>query len=95
MKILSLSAIILLALISVAWGQTKKPRTLDELAVYSGTDRQQILFEGAKAEGKVVWYTSPSGVYREIVEAFKKKYPAISIEPYRGGSVDTGTAAFQ
>ena len=75
MKILSLSAIILLALISVAWGQTKKPRTLDELAVYSGTDRQQILFEGAKAEGKVVWYTSLSGVYREIVEPSRKNIP--------------------
>jgi len=94
MKILSLSAIILLALISVAWGQTKKPRTLDELAVYSGTDRQQILFEGAKVEGKVVWYTSLSGVYREIVDAFKKKYPAISIEPYRGGSVDLAPRLF-
>ena len=32
------------------------------------------------------WYTSLSGVYREIVNAFKRKYPGINIEPFRGGS---------
>jgi hypothetical protein len=32
MKVLSLSAIMILTLISVGWGQTKRPRTLDELA---------------------------------------------------------------
>jgi iron(III) transport system substrate-binding protein len=90
MKVLSLSAIMLLTLISVTWGQTKRPKTLDELATYTGADRQQILLEGAKAEGKVVWYTSLSGVYREIVDAFKRKYPSINIEPYRGGSLELG-----
>ncbi len=90
MKVLSLSAIMLLTLISVTWGQTKRPRTLDELATYTGADRQQILLEGAKAEGKVVWYTSLSGVYREIVDAFKRKYPSINVEPYRGGSLELG-----
>ena len=90
MKVLSLSAIMLLTLISVTWGQTKRPRTLDELATYTGADRQQILLEGAKAEGKVVWYTSLSGVYREIVDAFKRKYPSINIEPYRGGCLELG-----
>jgi iron(III) transport system substrate-binding protein len=91
MKVLSLAAIIVLMLIPVAWGQSKTaktPRTIDELAAYTGADRQQILVEGAKAEGKVVWYTSLAGVYREIVDAFKKKYPNINIEPYRGGTVD-------
>jgi iron(III) transport system substrate-binding protein len=56
--------------------------------VYSGADRQKILLDGAKAEGKVVWYTSLSGNYREIVDAFKKKYPEIQIEVYRAGSTD-------
>ena len=31
-----------------------------------------------------------SGVYRELVEAFKKKYPDIAIDVYRGGSTDLG-----
>jgi len=90
MKAWILSVIMLLTLISVSWGQTKRPKTLDELANYTGADRQQILVEGAKAEGKVVWYTSLSGVYREIVDAFKRKYPNINIEPYRGGSLELG-----
>jgi iron(III) transport system substrate-binding protein len=90
MKVLSFSAIMLLTLISITWGQSKRPRTLDELATYTGSDRQQILLEGAKAEGKVVWYTSLAGVYREIVDAFKRKYPTIDIEPYRGGTTELG-----
>ena len=90
MKVWIFSALMLLTLISVTWGQTKRPKTLDELATYTGADRQQILLEGAKAEGKVVWYTSLSGVYREIVDAFKRKYPSINIEPYRGGSLELG-----
>jgi ABC-type glycerol-3-phosphate transport system substrate-binding protein len=90
MKVLSLSAIMLLTLISASWGQSNRPKTLDELVAYTGSDRQQILLEGAKAEAKVVWYTSLSGVYRELVDAFKRKYPAINIEPFRGGTTELG-----
>ena len=47
----------------------------------TGPDRQKILLEGVKAEGKVLWYTSLSGGnYRELVDAFKKKYPEVPIE---------------
>jgi iron(III) transport system substrate-binding protein len=81
---------ILAIIASPSWGQARRPKTLDELSAYSGQDRQQILLEGAKAEGKVVWYTSLSGVYREIVDAFKRKYPEVSVEAYRGGSIDLG-----
>jgi iron(III) transport system substrate-binding protein len=63
---------------------------LEELAAYAGADRHQILLEGAKIEGKIVWYTSLSGVYRELVDAFKRKYPDVSVEVYRGGSTDLG-----
>jgi len=94
MKVFSLVLVILTAINSFAWGQAKKPRTLDELAAYTGADRYQILLEGAKAEGKIVWYTSLSGVYRELVEAFKRKYPAIAIDVYRGGSTDLAPRLF-
>jgi iron(III) transport system substrate-binding protein len=90
MKVLTFVFLMLLASASSSWAQGKKPKTLDELASYTGQDRQQILLEGAKAEGKVVWYTSLAGVYRDLVDAFKKKYPDISVEPYRGGSTDLG-----
>lgn len=88
MKALGLTMVILLTAVSLGWGQAKKPRTLDELAAYTGPDRHQILLDGAKAEGKIVWYTSLSGVYRELVDTFKRKYPDIAIDVYRGGSND-------
>src|SRR5918999_1684531 len=90
MKFFGLALLIIVTTSSFIWGQAKKPRTLDELVAYSGADRQQILLEGAKAEGKVVWYTSLSGVYRELVDAFKRKYPDVAVEVYRAGSTDLG-----
>jgi iron(III) transport system substrate-binding protein len=90
MKSFCLALVILMVTSSFSWGQTKKPRTLEDLAAYTGADRQQILLEGAKTEGKIVWYTSLSGVYRELVDAFKRKYPDVSVEVYRGGSTDLG-----
>jgi len=90
MRSLSLVLLILAMETSFASGQSTKPRTFDELAAYNGPDRHQILLDGAKLEGKIVWYTSLSGVYRELVDAFKKKYPDIAIDVYRGGSTDLG-----
>jgi iron(III) transport system substrate-binding protein len=88
MKTLTLTVLAILTVSWPAWSQGNKPRTLDELVSYTGSDRQQMLLAGAKAEGKVVWYTSLSGNYKEIVDAFKKKYPEIQIEVYRAGSSD-------
>jgi len=88
MKLFYLAAITLLMLTDLGWGQAKRPRTLDELVSYTGADRQQIILDGAKAEGKLIWYTSLSGNYKEIVEAFKKKYPQVAIDVYRAGSND-------
>ncbi|HWH80292.1 MAG TPA: extracellular solute-binding protein [Candidatus Binatus sp.] len=94
MKIAALMFLLFAISETPSWGQARKPRTLDELASYSGADRHQILLDGAKAEGKIVWYTSLSGVYRELVDVFKKKYPEIAIDVYRGGSTDLGPRLF-
>ena len=53
MKTLCLALFMLGLMVPSSWGQTKKPRTLDELVAYTGADRHQILLEGAKAEGKL------------------------------------------
>ena len=90
MKVFMSALLMIASMSSFSWGQAKKPRTLDELVAYTGPDRHQILLDGAKAEGKIVWYTSLSGVYRELVDAFKRKYPDMSVEVYRGGSTDLG-----
>jgi iron(III) transport system substrate-binding protein len=75
-----------------AWGQTKKPVSFAELAAYTGADREQRLLTGAKAEGKVVWYTSLAGSsYKELAKGFESKYSGMKIEPYRGTSSDIMT----
>jgi iron(III) transport system substrate-binding protein len=77
---------------AIGWAQGKKPDSLAELAAYTGADREQRLLAGAKAEGKVVWYTSLAGSsYKELAKGFETKYPGVRIEPYRGTSVDLMT----
>jgi hypothetical protein len=45
MKKWSLTFVLLAMVVSSSWGQTRKARTLDDLVVYSGKDRHQILLE--------------------------------------------------
>jgi len=69
-------------------GQTARSSTLEELAVYNGTDREQLLVNGAKKEGKVVWYTAMAGgSYKDLARAFEARY-GIPVEAYRGASRD-------
>ena len=46
---------------SDAWVQTRKPMTISELVTYGGKDREQVLYAGARTEGKITWYTSLAG----------------------------------
>src|SRR5689334_24398170 len=64
------------------WAQTSKPSTLSELAKYTGADRERLLYEGAKKEGKLTWYTSlvPN---KQISKMFQAKYPGITVDVYR------------
>ncbi|MFH1123408.1 MAG: extracellular solute-binding protein [Pseudomonadota bacterium] len=64
---------------------SKKPSTVAELALYGGTDRQQILEEGARKEGKLVFYTSGvlKQAVRPIVDAFEARYPFVKVEVWR------------
>ena len=70
-----------------AWGQTAKPSTAAELASYTGPDRERLLLEGAKREGKLVWYTTlATDQNKQISGAFERKYPGVSVETFRTGS---------
>ena len=72
----------------VVSAQTKQPRTLSELVGYTGADREKILVAGAKAEGKVTWYTSLAGSsYKELAQGFEKKY-GVKVDVYRAASND-------
>ena len=84
MKISAIAVLLLLAVPSEAWVQSRKPMTIAELVTYNGADWEQILYAGAKIEGKVVWYTSLAGdSYKGMTKAFETKYPGVRIEAYR------------
>jgi len=86
MKVINLTVAVLFVALS-ATGSLGK--TIQELAQYKGADYEQMLLEGAKKEGKVVWYTSLSGKsYKTIKAKFSEKYPDVKIEVYRAGSKD-------
>jgi len=58
--------------------------TIAYLVTYNGADWEQILYAGAKTEGKVVWYTSLAGdSYKGMTKAFEAKYPGVRVEAYR------------
>jgi len=85
MKVLAAIIIPLSLAVAPAWGQTAK--TAAELGAYAGPDREKILFEGGRREGKLVWYTTlATDQNKQIAAAFEKKYPGISVDTFRTGS---------
>ena len=62
--------------------------TAAEVALLNSPERQKILEEGAKKEGKVVWYTPliVNQAVRPLKEVFEKKYPFITVDFHRANS---------
>jgi iron(III) transport system substrate-binding protein len=87
MKTGFLAILLAASAVGTAWCQSAQPKTAAELAKYLGADRERILYEGAKKEGKLVWYTSLT-VYKEMAKFFEARYPGVSVEPYRATAVN-------
>ena len=84
MMIFWLSIIAIFLWLAALSAQTARPTTIAELVTYDGKDREQIMYGGAKTEGKVTWYTSLAGdSYKGMVKAFETKYPGVKVEAYR------------
>ena len=62
--------------------------SVEDVAMMKSADRQKVLVEGAKKEGKIMWYTTliVDQVVRPVKEAFEKEYPFIQIDFYRGNA---------
>jgi ABC-type Fe3+ transport system substrate-binding protein len=62
--------------------------TVEEIALMNRADRQKILIEGAKREGKISWYTTliVDQVVRPVKDAFEKEYPFLHVEFFRGNA---------
>jgi iron(III) transport system substrate-binding protein len=90
MKKLGAVVLISASLLGSAWGQTYPARTAADLARYAGADRERLLYEGARKEGKLVWYTSLS-TYKELAKAFEAKYPGVTVDFYRAPAINLAT----
>jgi len=88
----SLSAFILgLYMTTPGWAQTAKSLSIEQLAAYNKPDREKMLYTGAKAEGKITWYTSLAGEsYKQLAAAFEAKYPGVKVETYRATRQEMG-----
>ncbi len=87
MKIFTIALVLLLLVSSPAWAQSAKAPPPADLAAYSGADRERVLSEGAKREGKLVWYTTlAADQNKQLAGAFEAKYPGVKVETFRTGS---------
>jgi iron(III) transport system substrate-binding protein len=86
MRLLLIMLLVVLSGHSQASAQGK-PGSVAALAAYNKPDREKVLLEGAKKEGKVLWYTSlTGGPNQEVPKAFEAKYPGVKVDVYRGDS---------
>jgi len=72
-----------LLLLSAGTGWTaSKPTTVAEIALYQGADREQVLTEGAKREGQLMFYNSNTWL-ATVAQEFEKKYPFVKVSIWR------------
>ena len=83
-------AFVVAGLFGSAFGQTAKAATVADLAKYMGSDRERMLYDGAKREGKIVWYTSLVS-NKEIAKVFESNYPGVTVETYRSSGMTVAT----
>ena len=62
--------------------------TVEGIALMKSQDRQKVLVEGAKKEGKIIFYTGliVDQVVRPLKDAFEKEYPYLQVDFFRGNS---------
>jgi len=86
MRILLLALFVALGSVQALWAQ-EKSASMAELAAYNKPDREKMLYDGAKKEGKLMWYTSlTGGPNTQAPKVFESKYPGVQLEVYRGNS---------
>lgn len=87
MKVVLVFLFAALAWVPSTWAQAGKPMSMAELAAYNKPDREKVLYEGAKKEGRLMWYTSlTGGPNTDAPKVFAAKYPGVQLEVYRGAS---------
>lgn len=83
---LVLSLLIVVVTAGATFAAQSRSLSRAELALYQGADREQILIDGAKKEGQVVFYTSNTWVAGPVSQEFEKRYPFIKANVWRNDS---------
>src|SRR3979409_2578755 len=65
-----------------------QPSGVEAIANYAGSDRQMILEQGARREGRLLLYTTGTQI-KPLVDRFEQKYPYVKVELARASSADT------
>ena len=62
--------------------------TVEEVALAQTANRQTLLEEGAKKEGKLLWYTTliVNQALKPLKQAFEKRHPYVQVEYHRADS---------
>jgi iron(III) transport system substrate-binding protein len=83
-----MKVLVLLALAtSLVFSAGVHAASVAEIAAYDKPDREKVLYDGAKKDGKLMWYTSlTGGPNTDAPKVFAAKYPGITVEVYRGDS---------
>ena len=81
-------AVLMALLVLAGIGRSASAATVEEIALMNRADRQKMLLEGAKKEGKISWYTTliVDQVVRPVKDAFEKEYPFLQVEFFRGNA---------
>ena len=68
--------------------EVSRAATIEQIAMSKAPERQKILVEGAKKEGKLLWYSTliVDQVVRPVKAAFEKEYPFIQVDFFRSNS---------
>ena len=88
----SMNSWALLFLLTAVWSgplkQVASAASVEDVALLKSSNREKILIEGAKKEGKVNFYTAliVDQVVRPVKDAFEKEYPFLQVEFFRGNS---------
>ena len=89
-RLFTLRKFVLPAVVAAALSSTARAATIDEIANLKGPDRENVLIEGAKREGKVMIYSAmiEDQALRPIIKAFHEKYPFVEAEFWRADTRD-------
>jgi ABC-type Fe3+ transport system substrate-binding protein len=87
-RIIALAVGVSMSVLTACGGGVSTSTGEDVTKGLTGEKREQALYEAARNESSVTWYTGliPEQVVQPMKTAFEKKYPGVTLNYYRAGS---------